>query len=112
VILCYVAGPYSAETPEAVQANVDAAIDAGNRLMDAGVGVVVPHLSHYAHARKERGYEEWMTLDFELLSRCDVLLRLPGDSPGADREVAFAIRECIPVFTVVEQVAAYDRGLE
>jgi hypothetical protein len=107
MILCYVAGPYSAETPEAIQANVDAAIDAGNRLLDAGVGVIVPHLSHYAHARKERGYEEWMTLDFELLSRCDVLLRLDGPSPGADREVAFALMQGMPCFASVAQVALY-----
>jgi hypothetical protein len=112
VILCYCAGPYSAETPEAVQANVDAAIDAGNRLMDAGVGVIVPHLSHYPHARRPRGYEEWMALDFELLSRCDVLLRLPGASPGADREVLFAVGEYIPVFSDVAQVARYARGLQ
>jgi hypothetical protein len=40
MILCYVAGPYSAETSEAVQANVDAAIDAGNQLLDEGIAVV------------------------------------------------------------------------
>jgi hypothetical protein len=113
MIICYVAGPYSAETPEAIQANVDAAIDAGNRLLDAGVGVIVPHLSHYAHARKERGYEEWMTLDFELLSRCcDCLLLLPGRSPGAEREVRYAVEHFIPVLFSGPQVVAYARGLE
>jgi hypothetical protein len=112
VILVYVAGPYSAETPEAIQANVDAAIDVGNRLMDEGLAVIVPHLSHYPHARHPRGYEEWMALDFEMLSRCDVLLRLEGASPGADREVLFAVQEHIPVFANIAQVALYARGLK
>ena len=36
-------------------------------------------------------------LDLRLVERCDVLVRLPGDSAGADREVAHARRRGIPV---------------
>jgi hypothetical protein len=32
-----------------------------------------------------------MQLDFEKIKRCDVLLRLSGESSGADREVDFAL---------------------
>jgi hypothetical protein len=102
--LVYVAGPYSAPTPEEVQANVDRAIDAGNRLMDAGFRVRVPHLSHYQHARKPRPYRTWMEIDFADLSECDVLLRLPGTSSGADEEVEVARRHGIPVYTSEERL--------
>ena len=33
-----------------------------------------------------------MTADFDVLARCDALLRMPGESPGADREVAHALK--------------------
>ena len=96
----YVAGPYTAPTPEGVVRNVEVAIDAANRLLDAGLWPYVPHLSHYLHARKARDYEAWLGLDLAVLGRMDALLRLPGESRGADREV-FHMTEVLarPVFT-------------
>ena len=111
--LVYIAGPYSAPTPEEIQANVDRAIDAGNRLMDAGIRVRVPHLSHYQHARQPRDYEAWMALDFAELADCEALLRIPGPSSGADREVAEAERLGLPVFACEERLkiwACWHRG--
>ena len=103
----YVAGPYTAPTPEAVQANVDRAVDVGNRLLDLGFRPYVPHLSHYQHARKARHYEEWMALDFAWLEACDLLLRLHGTSSGADREVEHAKRKRIPVVHSIAEVLAW-----
>lgn len=107
--LVYVAGPYSAPTPAEVQANVDRAIDAGNRLMDAGLRVRVPHLSHYQHARKARPYEEWMAIDFAEVRECDVLLRMPGESSGAMREVDYALSLGMPVFWSEERLVMWAR---
>lgn len=95
----YVAGPYTAPTPELVLRNVELAIDAGNRLLDAGLWPYIPHLSHYLGARKARPYEAWMALDFAVLERMDALLRLPGPSPGADRERLYVEALGQPVFT-------------
>lgn len=39
-----------------------------------------------------------------LLERCDAVLRLPGDSHGADQDVAIARRRGIPVYTNLDQV--------
>lgn len=99
----YVAGPYTADDHEGVELNVARAIHAGNRLLDAGVWPYVPHLSHFQHAAKARGYEEWMALDFAWLRKCDALVRLPGKSSGADREVALAGEIGMPVFHSVEE---------
>ncbi len=41
------------------------------------------------------------------LPDCDGLLRLPGKSSGADKEVALAESKKIPVFHSIEEVEAY-----
>jgi nucleoside 2-deoxyribosyltransferase len=94
----YIAGPYSNPDPLGVEINVCKAIDAGEEIEDAGLVAFIPHLSHFRHQRRPRSYEHWMAADFALLDRCDALLRMPGPSKGADREVAFAGNRGIPVF--------------
>lgn len=54
----------------------------------------------------ELTHADWLAIDFEFISRCDALVRLPGDSVGADAEVAEANRLQIPVFRSVEEVIA------
>ena len=39
-----------------------------------------------------------------LLERCDGVLRLPGDSRGADQDVAIAQRRGIPVYTSLDEI--------
>ena len=39
-----------------------------------------------------------------LLEHCDAVLRLPGESTGADQDVAIARRRGLPVWTSLEQV--------
>ena len=46
-----------------------------------------------------------MKIDLEFLSRCDVLIRIPGESPVADIEVATAIQSGIPVLNNLEEAA-------
>jgi nucleoside 2-deoxyribosyltransferase len=96
----YIAGPYTGNEEQ----NVANALAAGTPLLDAGLCPYVPHLSHYWEAQHPHHYEVWMTLDFAWIRRCDVLLRLPGSSSGADREVALAKALGIPVFYTVEEV--------
>jgi hypothetical protein len=49
-------------------------------------------------------FEDWMTVDLPWVQVSDAVLRLPGDSTGADREVEFA-RSCgIPVYSSVLEV--------
>jgi hypothetical protein len=105
----YVAGPYSGDDREVVEVNVARAIHAGNLLLDAGLWPYVPHLSHFQHAAKARGYEEWMALDFAWLRKCSALLRLTGKSSGADREVRLAGEIGIPVFHSIDEVIAWAR---
>lgn len=91
----YVAGPYSLGSEAH---NVRMAVDAADQLLRRGYSPYVPHLNHLWHLIFPHGYERWMALDFEFLKVCDVVYRLPGKSPGADREVAYANAHGIPVF--------------
>lgn len=93
-MLVYVAGPYSGGD---VCVNVSRAMEVGHLVLDAGFVPVVPHLSHFLHLQKARPYEDWIRMDLGLLGRCDCLVRLLGNSPGADGEVDFAGKHGIPV---------------
>lgn len=98
----YIAGPLSTGD---VFANTNRAISAATELVGAGLVPFVPHLcALWAIVRPGISYETWMEQDFAWLRRCDALLRLPGESRGADREVALAGELGLPVFTEVEAV--------
>ena len=94
----YVAGPY---TVGDVTQNVRNAIDAADRLLKAGHAPYVPHLSHFWHLVHPGPYAQWAALDLEWVRCCYALVRLPGESAGADREVAFANEVgCLVYFSV------------
>lgn len=96
----YVAGPYSGgDTP----LNIRAAVLAASRLMDAGHAPFCPHLTGIWQMISPKDYEQWLDYDFKWVEVCDALVRLPGASPGADREVDLAKRLKIPVYYGVRE---------
>lgn len=105
--LTYIAGPYT--VPDTAT-NVAAAIDVLHHLLDAGIPAICPHLSHLAEQHRARDYEDWMALDLELVRRCDLVLRLWGESPGADREVDHAREHGIPVVFLPPRIRWADLG--
>jgi uncharacterized protein DUF4406 len=103
----YIAGPY---TKGDVAVNVRKAFEAANQLADLGFAPFVPHATHFWHMLFPRPYESWLELDREFIPCCAAVLRLPGASSGADREVAVAQRMNIPVFTSITELDAHFRG--
>jgi len=83
----YVAGPM---TKGDLMRNVRMAIDAAHIVRQRGWFPYVPQLASVWHLIHPRPYEDWMTQDFTWIQVCDAIVRLPGESAGADREVAFA----------------------
>ena len=78
--------------------NVNRQIQTGNELIDLGFIPLSPLLnSVWYHMQKERAWDIWMDIDYALLDKCDILLRLPGESKGADLEVTYAQEQGIPV---------------
>jgi hypothetical protein len=91
----YVAGPM---TLGDFADNIRCGMEAAYKLIQAGYAPYCPHLSHFQQLTFPLEYEQWMELDFEWLPLCDVLLRLPGFSRGAEREVALAREHGIFVY--------------
>jgi hypothetical protein len=95
-IKVYVAGPY---TKGDVAVNVRNAFAAAEELAGHGFYPFVPHYSHFWHMFFPHPYPFWMDMDREWLLVCDAVLRIPGESSGADDEVDLARVRRIPVFT-------------
>jgi hypothetical protein len=86
--------------------NVTRQIEAAHMLMDYGYVPVTPLIiGHYMEQLRERPYDEWMEACFTWLWRCDALLRLEGESYGADAEVAEASRMGIPIVFSIEELS-------
>ena len=64
----------------------------------------MPHLSHYIHMLHPKEYTTWMKYDLQWLSACDEVLRLPGESNGADDEERIAKAMEIPIFYSLEEL--------
>lgn len=85
--IVFISGPYTHPDPVV---NTRIAIDAWNKLVDAGYTPIVPHVSMLLHLVYPKPIEFWYEYDIEIMKRCDAVLRLPGKSTGADGEVKAA----------------------
>lgn len=100
----YIAGPY---TKGDVALNVRDAILAGDAVLKAGHTPFIPHLTHFWHMVCPGPYQQWIDLDLKWLPLCDALIRLPGESSGADGEATLARTLGIPVYTLEEFLRRY-----
>lgn len=101
MIAVYIASPY---TKGDVGDNVNKSMLMADYLEELGFLAFTPLLSHFRHLVNPRPYEYWLDKDLEWLKRCDCVLRMEGESNGADQEVAFADLEGIPVFYSVDEL--------
>ena len=117
--LILIAGPYRSGTgddPELMQRNLRRLETAAWPLFQAGhtpmIGewVALPVLrSAGADSPLDPLAEQVMyPTAARLLEHCDAVLRLPGESSGADQDVAIARRRGIPVFTELDEIPAAD----
>lgn len=84
--IIYIAAPYTSSPKE----NVRKALKAADTLWERGYIPFIPHLFHQWHGLSPKPYEQWMEMGAAFLERCDAVLRLEGESPGADKEVKMA----------------------
>lgn len=90
----YVAGPYSADPVICTRVALVTATAIYERTEFVPF---VPHLSHFWHLVTPMAYDSWLDIDLTILERCHAITRLPGESPGADREVARAAQIGLPL---------------
>ena len=106
--MVYLAGPYSAPTQDEIKANVRRAATVASVLWEKGYAVICPHMNTYsmegdASLGTERWiqeFEKFLTGDFEIISRCDMVVMLSGweNSKGACAEFVFAKWLELPVW--------------
>ncbi len=99
----YVAGPYTKGDPVMNTRNT---IMAAEELVRMGHVPYIPHLSMFWHVVAPHPYEFWLEYDKAWLVCCNALLRLPGESSGADKEVALAHELGIPVYYSLDEIRA------
>lgn len=100
----YIAGPLN-HGSEQEKENISKALSMAQRLIIKGHTPFVPHL--YAHLADEYPIldeKTMLALVMSFLPVCDAVLRLPGTSPGADKEVQRALALKMPVFYNFDEV--------
>jgi hypothetical protein len=97
----YIASPY---TKGDVAVNVKKSMDMANELMDLGYAPFAPLYSHFQHMLHPRPYFSWLKIDLEWVNVCDCVLRMEGESTGADGEVDYAKKLSIPVYYSVSEL--------
>ena len=92
--------------------NFRQACDAHRRLMEARFAVMNPILTMLIPGCWDIPHDEWIAADLPWVAAADVLLRLPGESTGADEECEFAAIVDVPVYTDIEQLIADKEQLD
>ena len=100
----YIAGPYTLGDRSE---NVRKAMEVATQLLDAGHEPFCPHLSHFWDLAHPRPWVEWMRVDLAWLEVAEALVRIPGESAGADHEAHFSYTHNIPTFFSVGDFLRY-----
>ncbi|MCA8922323.1 MAG: DUF4406 domain-containing protein [Planctomycetes bacterium] len=103
----YVAGPMSKGDP---LGHVRAAIDAGAWIAAAGAAPMLPQLCVLWQLLSPMSHGAWMEIDLAWVEVADAVLRLPGESVGAELEVELAHERGIPVLTTMRQALEWVRS--
>ncbi len=97
----YIAGPI---TKGNQFHNVANGIRAASEVFRLGAIPFCPHLTAlWDFVDQSMTYDDWMEICFAWLPQCHAVLRIPGESSGADREVEFAKKLNITVFYSMEE---------
>lgn len=116
-LLILIAGPYRSGTdddPDAMAANLgrlEAAawpVFAAGHVPMIGEWVALPVLrSAGATVFDPLAADVMYPTAERLLAHCDAVLRLPGDSVGADQDVAIALERGLPVYRSAEEIPVH-----
>jgi hypothetical protein len=107
-----IAGPYSADTAEQRQKNLDAMNKAAAKVYSLGhipvIGVNAA-LAVLAQSNTSNPYKLIMDISLAVVSDCDALL-LIGESPGANKERDFILSKSRPVYYSLNEIPKLDDG--
>lgn len=106
-----VAGPYSADTEEQRQKNLEAMNRMAARLLEMGhvplIGVNAA-LPVVALANVADGYKAIMDISMAVIDKCEAILLL-AESAGANRERDHVAAKGLPVYYSIDEINATDK---
>ena len=97
----YIASPYALGD---TALNVKRQHIAFKMLDELGIFPYMPLMSHYQHMHSSKTGDDWITFDLHWLDKCDAVLRLSGESRGADIEVQRARETLKPIMFDAEDM--------
>lgn len=97
----YIASPYTVGDKSI---NVRNSLLVADQLIELGYAPFSPLLAHFQDIAFPRTYEEWLGVGIAWMVAADVVLRLPGESNGADIETMYAAISGIPVVYSIEEL--------
>ena len=105
----YISGPI---TKGDRQHNLKQAMDAHLALLQSGFAPICPHLTMLLPHAWTVEHSTWIDIDLPWVAAADAVLRLPGESVGADAECDFAFECGVPVFESLEKLTEYFQSKE
>lgn len=99
--IVYIAGPL---TKGNRITNTMTAMEVGMILLKCGYSPIIPHLTSFIPGNELIPYDIWMESCYSLVSVSKALLRLSGESKGADLEEKLARKLGIPVYYELNQL--------
>jgi len=87
--------------------NTRSSLLVADELLKLGFVPFAPLLSHFWHFLSPKNWDTWLEYDIQWMLVCDCVLRVPGASKGADREVDIALTEGIPVFYNIKDLQKF-----
>lgn len=99
----YISGPLTSSGN--VLENLERAMEATRQLIAAGFAPFCPHLTYHVDPGEQIPHATWLDCELPWVEVADAVLRLPGESKGADIEVDRAKAVGIPVFRSVGELS-------
>ena len=106
----YIASPYWDNDPQVRHKRVQVQMSMANTLLSLGYHPFWPLHSYFlVQHGKDTGAEifseeDWLLVSMSWISACDLFLRIPGDSVGADAEETYAREKKIPVYYSIDNI--------
>ncbi len=92
----YISGPLTSSGN--VLENIDRAMEATRQLIGLGFAPFCPHLTYHVDPAEQIPHHVWMEIALPWVDVADAVLRLSGESVGADLETERAEAVGVPVF--------------
>lgn len=101
----YISGPLTSSGN--VLENIERAMNAARMLIDNGFAPFCPHLTYHVDPGETIPHSVWMEAELPWLTMAHAVLRLPGESVGADIETDQARKLGIPIFHSIKALAEH-----